>query len=110
MFDFSVFLKDFNMLETVGIELPDNRNNVLGAHIPLLPRLGMGKKNRAIERLIFVSAMRVKFFEAINLIISEDVYQASKTTEEKGMFLATASAMNSLARSGLLLKSCGGRP
>ena len=56
-----------------------------------------------IERLILVSATKDSFLEAINSMISVDVYQASKTMVENGIFLATAASISSLARSGLLL-------
>ena len=42
-------------------------------------------------------------FEAMNSIKSVDVYQASNTIFEKGIFLAIAFSMSSLARASLLL-------
>ena len=39
-----------------------------------------------IERLIFTSAIKDMFFEAVNSIRSIDVYHASTTTQEKGIF------------------------
>ena len=63
-----------------------------------------------MERLILSSAMSERFFEAMNSISSDDVYQASKTIVEKAICLSMASRIRSLARSILLLKDSGGAP
>ena len=63
-----------------------------------------------MERLILSSAISESFFEAMNSMSSDEVYQASKTTVEKAICLSMASRMRSLARSILLLKVFGAAP
>jgi len=41
---------------------------------------------KKIERLILTSETRVRFLEETNSIISDEAYQLSQTTEEKGIF------------------------
>jgi len=59
---------------------------------------------KKIERLLFTSATKERFFEDRNSIESVEVCQASTTTALKGICLLTASEMSFLARSSLDLK------
>ena len=75
MFDFTVLLRDFDMFEAVDVMFFDKRNNLIGAQVNPLFGFGVSDEDGAVDLSL---SDEIKFFEAMNSMMSVDVYQASK--------------------------------